>query len=191
FLYMLLFFFFFFSSRRRHTRLQGDWSSDVCSSDLCTNAILGDPRIGFSTNAETNCNNLRLSGLVDTIGGSGGKSSCTTPSGPTPTSCAGGYTKPSWQIGTGVPLDGQRDVPDVSLFASDGFVGDFYAICESDVALGPCTTNFLGVGGTSASAPAFAGIMAMVNQKTQSRQGNANVALYKLAAKQSASSCNS
>src|SRR2546426_8991527 len=28
------FFFFFFSSRRRHTRLQGDWSSDVCSSDL-------------------------------------------------------------------------------------------------------------------------------------------------------------
>src|SRR5256885_3377062 len=28
--------FFFFSSRRRHTRLQGDWSSDVCSSDLLT-----------------------------------------------------------------------------------------------------------------------------------------------------------
>src|SRR5256885_4128595 len=28
------FVFFFFSSRRRHTRLQGDWSSDVCSSDL-------------------------------------------------------------------------------------------------------------------------------------------------------------
>src|SRR2546426_11932482 len=31
---MLSFLFFFFSSRRRHTRLQGDWSSDVCSSDL-------------------------------------------------------------------------------------------------------------------------------------------------------------
>src|SRR2546426_8155975 len=30
----MFFFFFFFSSRRRHTRLQGDWSSDVCSSDL-------------------------------------------------------------------------------------------------------------------------------------------------------------
>src|SRR5256885_13279217 len=30
-LYLLI---FFFSSRRRHTRLQGDWSSDVCSSDL-------------------------------------------------------------------------------------------------------------------------------------------------------------
>src|SRR2546426_6807991 len=31
---MFCLFFFFFSSRRRHTRLQGDWSSDVCSSDL-------------------------------------------------------------------------------------------------------------------------------------------------------------
>src|SRR5207248_6069032 len=32
---MCFFFFFFFSSRRRHTRSYGDWSSDVCSSDLC------------------------------------------------------------------------------------------------------------------------------------------------------------
>src|SRR5256885_6468756 len=30
---------FFFSSRRRHTRLQGDWSSDVCSSDLKTQSL--------------------------------------------------------------------------------------------------------------------------------------------------------
>src|SRR5438876_4955085 len=30
----VMFFFFFFSSRRRHTRWTGDWSSDVCSSDL-------------------------------------------------------------------------------------------------------------------------------------------------------------
>src|SRR6266487_5426765 len=33
-----MFFFFFFSSRRRHTRWTGDWSSDVCSSDLPTGA---------------------------------------------------------------------------------------------------------------------------------------------------------
>src|SRR2546422_7100274 len=32
---VLFFFFFFFSSRRRHTRCSRDWSSDVCSSDLC------------------------------------------------------------------------------------------------------------------------------------------------------------
>src|ERR1039457_3403649 len=35
-------FFFFFSSRRRHTRLQGDWSSDVCSSDLLSSLPLSD-----------------------------------------------------------------------------------------------------------------------------------------------------
>src|SRR5205807_4807893 len=35
---------FFFSSRRRHTRLQGDWSSDVCSSDLVgLLVLLGEP----------------------------------------------------------------------------------------------------------------------------------------------------
>src|SRR2546426_4088885 len=34
-----LLFFFFFSSRRRHTRLQGDWSSDVCSSDLSLSGL--------------------------------------------------------------------------------------------------------------------------------------------------------
>src|SRR5256885_6307571 len=33
-LLVVFMFSFFFSSRRRHTRLQGDWSSDVCSSDL-------------------------------------------------------------------------------------------------------------------------------------------------------------
>src|SRR2546426_11374459 len=39
-----LFLFFFFSSRRRHTRLQGDWSSDVCSSDLVLFGLLGEFR---------------------------------------------------------------------------------------------------------------------------------------------------
>src|SRR5437762_8019952 len=34
YIYICFFFFFFFSSRRRHTRYIGDWSSDVCSSDL-------------------------------------------------------------------------------------------------------------------------------------------------------------
>src|SRR5205807_3415525 len=36
----IIFFLFFFSSRRRHTRLQGDWSSDVCSSDLSLNDLV-------------------------------------------------------------------------------------------------------------------------------------------------------
>src|SRR5256885_5850082 len=37
------FIFFFFSSRRRHTRLQGDWSSDVCSSDLSSSSVGSRP----------------------------------------------------------------------------------------------------------------------------------------------------
>lgn len=162
--------------------------------DSCTNALFGT--IGYSTNAETNCNDSRLVPYFDTpVGGSGGVSNCTTPSGSTPASCAGGYTKPLWQTGAEVPPDGKRDIPDVSLFASPGFLGNFYIVCESDAA-GPCSlnspyTNFLAIGGTSASSPAFAGIMALVNQQTNSRQGNANYVLYKLAAKQSASSCNS
>src|SRR5256885_3284735 len=36
---------FFFSSRRRHTRLQGDWSSDVCSSDLAVVGAFGGPTV--------------------------------------------------------------------------------------------------------------------------------------------------
>src|SRR5256885_11753880 len=45
-----VFLFFFFSSRRRHTRLQGDWSSDVCSSDLhdvVTESASKDENDGF------------------------------------------------------------------------------------------------------------------------------------------------
>src|SRR5256885_13247003 len=47
--------FFFFSSRRRHTRLQGDWSSDVCSSDLqpetpARSRARGEPRKGVFRN---------------------------------------------------------------------------------------------------------------------------------------------
>src|SRR5256885_7093797 len=37
---MITFACFFFSSRRRHTRLQGDWSSDVCSSDLVPGPVM-------------------------------------------------------------------------------------------------------------------------------------------------------
>src|SRR5256885_11199486 len=43
---------FFFSSRRRHTRLQGDWSSDVCSSDLlpcCRSTVVTGRRSAAET----------------------------------------------------------------------------------------------------------------------------------------------
>jgi hypothetical protein len=162
--------------------------------DSCSNALWA--QVGFSTNAETNCNDSQLLGAVDTIGGSGGLSNCTTNSQQLG-SCSGGYPKPSWQTGTGVPSDNKRDLPDVSLFASNGFVGSFYIVCQSDISSsGTCNLNnpiydLAGYGGTSVSAPAFAGIMALVNQQEGVRQGNANFVMYKLAAQQSPVNCNS
>src|SRR5256885_16665832 len=47
---------FFFSSRRRHTRLQGDWSSDVCSSDLGA----GSSKIGNSTSCFKMCSMIHV-----------------------------------------------------------------------------------------------------------------------------------
>ena len=151
--------------------------------DSCTNSIFA--QLGFTGGAEANCNNPQLSQFVLTIGGGGGKSGCTAPNGGAPSNCSGGYAKPSWQAGAGVPSDSKRDVPDVSLFASNGFVGNFYMMCERDAQNGqPCSTsNFLGVGGTSVASPAFAGIMALVDQKMGAAAGNANYILYKLAAK--------
>ena len=163
--------------------------------DSCTNPVFGT-LLHFSTNAEANCNNSQLiqAGFVNVIGGSGGKSNCQNSDGLNPTSCAGGYPKPSWQTGPNVPQDGVRDIPDVSLFAAIASPsGSFYIVCEADQVTGATSCNpndqfteFLGIGGTSASAPAFAGIMALVNQKTGSRQGNPNYVLYKLAAQKPA-----
>jgi hypothetical protein len=132
---------------------------------------------------------------LDIVGGSGGPSNCATMD--SNGNCLAGYSKPAWQTGSGVPQDGVRDLPDVSLFASAGFNGSFYILCEADAGLFGSTetcslTNdtFVGIGGTSASAPTFAGMMALVNEKTGARQGNANYVLYKLAA-QNGASCNS
>src|SRR5256885_10946135 len=55
--------FFFFSSRRRHTRLQGDWSSDVCSSDLYVNQLGGRSfhlGVGHRSIRRAEVNRLRL-----------------------------------------------------------------------------------------------------------------------------------
>jgi len=86
------------------------------------------------------------------------------------------FTKPSWQNTPGVPADGRRDVPDVSLNASSR-VG--YLVTSSDNT-GRTPTIYV-VGGTSASAPALAGILALVGQKTGYRLGNINPTLYGLA----------
>jgi subtilase family serine protease len=150
--------------------------------DTCTNSVLGP-------NLEANCNNPQLINFVVTVGAGGGASNCVVSDGQDTSSCSAGYAKPSWQTGTGVPADGLRDMPDVSLFSASGSPsGSFYIVCEADLIIGATSCNlsdpnteFLGVGGTSASAPSFAGVMALVNQKTTSAQGNANYVLYKMA----------
>ena len=155
--------------------------------DTCTNNVFIFIKAG--TNPEASCNNPQFVNAVDTFAGGGGKSSCTTSDGVTLSSCSGGYAKPSWQVAPGVPTHSARDIPDVSLFASAGVMDSAYILCESDLLPSPqsCSLSspfntYLGIGGTSASAPAFAGIVALVNQFTgSSGQGNANYVLYKLA----------
>ncbi len=139
------------------------------------------------------------SSLLQTVGGSGGQSNCADQD--IFQDCIAPYAKPTWQSGSGVPNDMARDLPDISLFSSSGQLsGSFYIICASDIG-GTCATggssfSFIGVGGTSAAAPAFAGIMALVNQNMVSnsltgRQGNANFVLYPMSAAQTEANCNS
>ena len=101
------------------------------------------------------------------------------------------FSKPSWQSGVaGIPNDGARDVPDVSLTAAAA--NDPYLLCI-EASCAPDAQGFIhfaAVGGTSASTPSFAGIMALVDQKMGARQGQAAYVLYKLAAAEKLSSCN-
>jgi sugar lactone lactonase YvrE len=148
-----------------------------------SSAIQYIPEMPWNDSSPT-LNQFTLSG--DISGGGGGKSSCsqTSSSG----ACNGGYSKPAWQIGPGVPTDGARDLPDMSLFAGDGLNYSFYAICAAST---DCPTasdpnslsnpiTVTAISGTSAAAPAFAGILALAVQK-YGLLGQANYTLYPLA----------
>jgi hypothetical protein len=97
------------------------------------------------------------------------------------------FSKPSWQVGNGVPADASRDVPDIAFNAAANHDG--YLVCV----LGSCTSNTFGFtsggvvnydvfGGTSVSTPSFAGILALLEQKLSSKGlGNVNPNIYGLA----------
>ena len=140
-----------------------------------------DSQFGLNVN-----NYFTLNNDTSIAAGSGGASNCalaTYDSSGNTASCTGGYPKPAWQSAAGVPSDGVRDIPDVSLFAANGQNNSYYPICAIDGDCEPAASggsiNIYGVGGTSASTPSFAGMMALVNQK-YGRQGQANSVLYPL-----------
>jgi subtilase family serine protease len=156
--------------------------NESCASALVTTYL------GFTTpyGSSGTCNNE--SGLVDTIGGSGGPSGCATGapsvSGVVSGTCKG-YAKPSWQSVLGNPSDGVRDIPDVALFASAGFVSHYYIYCDTDASDQQVCKGkpdaWSGAGGTSFASPIMAAIQALVNEKQGSAQGNVNTVYYALA----------
>ena len=133
--------------------------------DIITSALSYIPEMAWNDTASTlNTNN-------EFLAGGGGVSAYFT-------------TKPTWQTGSGVPSDGARDVPDISLNSSP--IHDPLLVCVE----GSCVNGFRDssqglsvVGGTSAAAPTFAGIVALINQQmnTPKGQGNINPVLYSMA----------
>ncbi len=166
--------------------------------DSCASTLLatyeGD---GTTYGSSGFCNSSTGSHFLTTTAGSGGPSACASGMPSTPGVVGGtcrGYAKPSWQAGVlGVPNDGVRDLPDVSLFAGNGLWGHYYVYCWSDTGAAggaSCTgapSTWSGAGGTSFSAPIVAGIQALVNQVNGGAQGNPNYVYYTLAASQYAS----
>ena len=173
--------------------------SEIPWNDSCTSALMSGS-MGYPVYGPASlCNSY--AGLLDsTAAGSGGPSGCATgsptTSGVVSGTCAG-YAKPSWQRVFGNPCgsncgsatnDTVRDIPDVSLFAAagGGLWFHYYIFCFSDPADGgvPCTgapSGWAAAGGTSFASPIMAGVQALINQKTGSRQGNPNPVFYSLA----------
>ena len=175
--------------------------NDSCASVLIASYVSGS---GIVYGSSGFCNSPVGREFLDVVSGSGGPSGCASgvPStGGVVSGTCKGYPKPSWQSGVaGVQNDGARDIPDVSLFAANGVWGHYYLFCWSDTRNGgaPCTgapSSWAGAGGTSFSSPIMAGIQALVNQRTGSRQGNPNPVYYKIAAGEygttGSTSCNS
>ncbi|HVT57294.1 MAG TPA: protease pro-enzyme activation domain-containing protein [Thermoanaerobaculia bacterium] len=150
--------------------------SDVCATpyDVCVGGTQLDDHPASSywaANPDTATQGSALSYIPEVawneagIGATGGGASAV-------------YPKPRWQAAPGVPDDGRRDVPDVALTAA---VHDGYMVV---IGHGASATGLMAVGGTSAASPSFAGLMALVVQKTGRPQGNANPTLYKMGSAQ-------
>jgi subtilase family serine protease len=140
----------------------------------CASSIL--VKFEGAPDANTLCNSS-FSNVQNGVGGSGSQSVY--------------YPKPDWQSTgvPGVPDDGVRDQPDVSLFAANGIWGHFYLFCMSDAKEGgsPCKYNNINdafgnaAGGTSFGSPAFAGIAALIQETLGGALGNPAPDFYTVA----------
>ena len=147
------------------------WAGTTNSVDPISSALIYIPEMGWNDSA------LAIAAGGDISASGGGASTF--------------FTKPSWQSGQGVPGDGQRDVPDISVSASPDHDG--YLFCSEDGATVPsCSTGFRDsnsnltvVGGTSAAAPTLAAVVALINQSLGNTPpaglGNINPTLYRIA----------
>jgi hypothetical protein len=97
------------------------------------------------------------------------------------------FSKPAWQVGT--PADGARDLPDLSLNATDNPTHDSFLYCVNVAAGYSCGSGFrvsasnnslAAAGGTSFDSQIFGGMLALVEQKLGSRLGNINPTIYAL-----------
>jgi hypothetical protein len=131
------------------------------------------------------------------VAGSGGPSTCidgSASSSGAQQGCTVGYARPSWQIGAGISSS-TRLLPDVSLLAGNGLDGAVWTVCDNSTGTSAsgatvnldCTTQsdgnlYLdGIGGTSAAAPAFAGVLALVQEANGGgRLGQAAQNLYQI-----------
>lgn len=182
---------FFYSSYNQgasaiSSQLANDWNT-ASSNGAATVSIKGYIPEQPWNDSQFGLNLFAVAQGSTIVGAGGGPSTCGKPtldSTGNVTACAP-YPKPSWQTGAGVPNDNARDIPDVSLFAADGVNASYYPTCIDDGdCQGPGSDGVIqisGGGGTSFASPAFAGIMALVNQK-YGRQGQADSVLYPLAA---------
>jgi subtilase family serine protease len=158
----------------------------TCASALLAKFVAGSVSYGKSGFCNSSVGENDLPGVT---GGSGGPSACARGTASTADVTSGtckGWPKPSWQSLVGNPADGVRDIPDVSLFASNGTWGHYFVYCFSNKNHGglPCTgspAGWSGAGGTSFSSPIMAGIQALVNEKTDKRWGNPNPVYYEIA----------
>ena len=156
-----------------------DTTSGVAPYYLTVHGYIPEEPWNNSTQVNTSlANNLPLlsQGQTNIVASGGGASSI--------------YPKPAFQTAL-TPQDGFRDLPDVSFLGANGLYGASWVLCERTIGGDDCqndngqftdASTFHGVGGTSAATPAFAGMLALLEQSVGSRLGQANNVLYQLAA---------